>query len=169
MESTHGACPAEATNQQRRTGKLGSSRELPFAPRDNMDPVYTVVKGGSTRYCALKLGQAQHIDDLPKGSSVRPILLTSSLGIRDPGCGIRIRDVRCGRNQMPECRVQDRPFCILHSAFLIPDSSFRIPDPGSRIPAPTSAPAIPSRSDWLCPPARGRCRSSIPSGAPRRW
>jgi hypothetical protein len=30
-----------------------------------MDPVYTDVKGRSTRYCALKIGQAQDIDILP--------------------------------------------------------------------------------------------------------
>jgi hypothetical protein len=30
----------------------------------NMDPVYVVVKRGSTRYCALNLGQAQDIDKL---------------------------------------------------------------------------------------------------------
>jgi hypothetical protein len=30
----------------------------------NMDSVYVVVKRGSTRYCALNLGQAQDIDKL---------------------------------------------------------------------------------------------------------
>jgi hypothetical protein len=37
-----------------------------IAPADNMNPVYTDVKGRSTRYCALKIGQAQDIDILPR-------------------------------------------------------------------------------------------------------
>src|SRR6476469_8747486 len=37
-----------------------------LAPADNMNPVYTDVKGRSTRYCALKIGQAQDIDILPR-------------------------------------------------------------------------------------------------------
>src|SRR6266540_1175784 len=55
------------------------------APRDNMDPVYMDVKAGSTRYCAPKLGQAQHIDILhgmTRAFCGRPILWLSSLRAR---------------------------------------------------------------------------------------
>jgi hypothetical protein len=50
-----------------------------------MNPVYTDVKGRSTRYCALKIGQAQDIDIFAKNSapfSERPILIAIPIPIQ---------------------------------------------------------------------------------------